>query len=301
MNVASTLTGSLCLGIGLLATSAPAAAGQTLNIHDEATGVTWNLTADNARFSMTEAVGLLQVQVAADTGAFWWMKFGAPPGEKLLPGTYAHAGCPGGVRTGRAPALEVTDNPICLDHDIVWGQFVIRQIDYDRRGRVRSVELTFSQRQHSPTAPALVGELRMDTEPLSLTMNSPKSFAWGRIAQENHGDTSLFTLTGTTAGIDYTASVIKDFWSMAIQPPEGMRLEAGRSYSTRNFPNRRNAGLLILRGVDPGPGCPDATGLLHVRAMETGPGGEVLGLHADFHYKCALKSPPLRGTIRYHL
>ena len=310
MNTFSRLASGLCVGFGLLAAGTEAAAERILTVRDEATGQTETLTAANARFSMDEFNEILNIAVeaqspdfsAAFNGGFWFLKLAAPPGEKLLPGRYLQARCPGMFGTGRTPALEVTeDNPLCAQADTVWGEFNIRQIDYDSTGAVRAVELTFVQRLGSATAPALTGELRLDTNPLSLTVNSPPAFAWGRIAQENHGDTSLFTLTGTTAGIDYTASVIKDLWSIAITPPTGMHLEAGRTYTTRNFADGRGAGLLILRGAEVRQHCPDATGLLQVRAIETAPGGEVTGLHADFHYKCALKGPPLRGTIRYHL
>ncbi|QDW66557.1 hypothetical protein [Luteimonas granuli] len=309
MNTVSRLASVVCVGLGLVGASTEVAAERILIVHDEDTGVSRTYTPPIGVFTLSEVGEILRVTVGEQFGevsasvlpGFWFMSFVAPPGERLSPGVYRNAGCLSPYRTGRAPSMEIADNPVCLDGDTVWGEFAIRQLDYDAAGAVRGVELTFTQRVGSASAPALTGELRIDTNPLSLTVDSPAAFAWGRIAQENHGDTSLFTLTGTTAGIDYTASVIKDLWSIAITPPPGMLLEAGRTYTTRNFADGRSAGLLILRGADVSQSCADASGLLKVRAIETATSGEVTGLHADFHYKCTLNGPPLRGTIRYHL
>ena len=73
--------------------------------------------------------------------------------------------------------------------------------------------------------------IRYQTRPLSLALRSDAGFAWGPIAQRNHGGTGLFTLDGTTS---------------------------------------------------------------------EGPGGAIVGLHANFEYRCGGTRPALRGTIRFH-
>lgn len=294
--------------IALAAAHGVASAERLLTVRDQATGQTKTLTAANASFSMSEVGDTLNIAIAAQSpsaraafiGNSWFLKFAAPPGEKLRPGQYENAGCPGAFRTGRAPSLEVTENnPICRAMDAVWGNFVIRQIAYDAAGKANAIELTFKQRAGSADAAPLTGLLRLDTAPLSLALDSDPGFAWGSIAQKNFGDSSLFSLTGTTAGLDYTASVIKDRWSFAIEPPTGLQLQEGRLYTTRNFADGPHAGLLILRGPQP-QSCHDASGSLRIRKMDTDPTGNVLGLHAEFEYRCGGTAPALRGTIRYH-
>lgn len=153
-----------------------------LIVHDEDTGLSRTYTPPIGVFTLSEVGEILRVTVGEQFGevgasvlpGFWFMSFVAPPGERLSPGIYRNAGCLSPYGTGRAPSMEIADNPVCLDGDTVWG-------------------------------------------------------------------------------------------------------------------------------VDIGQSCADASGLLKVRAIETATSGEVTGLHAEFHYKCTLTGPPLRGTIRYHL
>lgn len=287
----------------------PATAERRLTVRDTATGQTETLTSANASFAISEFGNTLNIAVeaqspginAAFAGGNWYLKFEAPPGEKLQPGQYLNAGCPGGLRTGRVPSLEVTDNnPICRVSDAIWGSFVIRQIAYGDDGHVSAIELTFQQRAGSANAAPLVGLLRLDTEPLELELESDPGFFWPALAQKHNGDTGLFALNGTTAGIDYTASVVKDLWSVAIEPPAGMQLKVGRRYNTRNFAGNGHAGLVVLRGVRP-QGCGDATGSVLIRKLETTPAGAVTAIHADFEYRCPGSNAALRGTIRHLL
>lgn len=288
-----------------------ASAERLLTVRDHATGQTVTLTGEDAGFVIDGGGDGINIDVFAQSpmlgpafvnGSTWFMRFEAPPGELLKPGRYVNAGCPFAFRTGRAPSMQVTeDNPICRpDVDSIWGSFEIRQIAYDTSGKVASIELTFRQHSGSPDAPPLTGLLRLDADPLSFVIESDRRFAWGRISQRNFGDSSLFSLTGTTAGIDYTASVIKDHWSIAIAPPEGQLLQPGATYTTRNFATGPHAGLVLLRGLG-FQGCPDATGTMRVRGLRTDSAGNVTGLHADFEYRCAGSNAALRGTIRHHL
>lgn len=300
---------TLLTAAGLMSGIDEASAERLLTVRDHATGQIVTLTGENAGFTIDGDGSAVNIDVNAQnlksgpgfvSGANWFMRFEAPPGETLQPGRYFNAGCPFALRTGRAPSMQVTeDNPICRpDVDSIWGSFEIRQIGYDDAGNVASIELTFRQHADSPDAPPWTGLLRLDTEPLSLVLDSDARFALGRVSQRHFGDTSLFSLTGTTAGLDYTASVIKDHWSISLTPPGGQVLEAGKTYTTRNFATGPHAGLLVLRGLG-FQGCSESIGTLRILGLRTDPSGNVLGLHADFEYRCDGARPALRGTIRH--
>lgn len=280
-----------------------ASAQSVLSLHDEATGATRVFTESDSAFLASGDGKSLDVDVAIP-GVVWSLRFEAPHGASLAPGPYRRAGCPYQLRFGRSPGLGITNNnPVCnfgLGTDTLWGSFVIRQIAYDGTGQLTALEAVFTQRQGSPTAPALGGLIRYQARPLSLALRSDAGFAWGPIAQRNHGDTGLFTLDGTTSdGIDYTASVRKDLWRMLIVPPNGRSLATGR-YPTRTEPGAAHAGFMIRRGLDQPMDCENGRGVLDIRKLRTDPGGSIIGLHANFEYRCGGTRPALRGTIRFH-
>src|SRR5688572_13192508 len=245
---------TLFTAVGLMVGIDEASAERLLTVRDHATGQTVTLTGENAGFTIDGDSNAVNIDVNAQSlklgpafvsGAHWFMRFEAPPGGTRQPGRYANAVCPFQLRTGRVPSMQVpADHPICRpDVDSIWGSFEIRQIAYDDAGKVASIELTFRQHAESPDAPPLTGLLRLDAEPLSLVLESDARFALGRVSQRHFGDTGLFSLSGTTAGLDYTASVIKDLWSISIVPPEGQVLQEGQSYTTRSFATGPHAGL----------------------------------------------------------
>lgn len=303
MNVLSNLAVKAVGAVAILLVGISQAPAQSvLSIHDEATGTTRVFTPASAVFSISGDGKAFDVDVS-DPGTSWYLRFEAPEGETLAPGRYDDAGCRFPLRMGRAPGLEVTDNnPVCsiaVGADTVWGWFVIRQIAYDGAGNVASLEALFTQRRGSATAPALGGLIRYEARPLSLALKSDAGFGWGRVAQENHGDTSLFLLEGTiTDGLDYSASVRKDTWRVLIDPPTGKALRIGR-YRTRAMADTGNAGLLILRGLGRSPDCPDASGQLDIQKMRVNSLGAILSLQATFEYRCGGTRPALRGTLRY--
>lgn len=299
LNLAAKSLGAVAI---LFAGMSQATAQSVLSIHDETTGATRVFTPDTATFSISGDGKAINVDVN-DPGTGWFMRFEAPEGGTLAPGRYDDAGCRFPLRMGRAPGIEVTDNnPVCsfaLGADTVWGSFVIRQITYDGAGNVASLEALFTQRKGSATAPALGGLIRYDARPMSLSLKSDRGFGWGAIAQDNHGDTSLFTFEGTTAdGVDYGASVRKDTWRVLIDPPTGKLLRIGR-YRTRAAADSGHAGLLILRGLGLSPSCPTPTGVIDIQKLRVNSVGTILGLQASFEYRCGGSRAALRGTIRH--
>ena len=298
-----------CVGLAvlLLAGSGEASAQSLLTIRDGATGEVRTFTSDNSSFGLSGDnrsvyfTAGISSPVAALVGSWWSVKLEAPEGETLHPGQFANAGCPGWGRTGRAPGLQATDNnPVCRlsTGDSVWGSFVIRQIGFAADGRVNSLEATFVQRVGSSIAPALTGTLRYNAGPMQFIAKAPREFPWGYINEDNLGDTSFFALTGTTGGLTYDASVMKDQWRIAIAPPTGTTLGVGR-YSIRGQADASNARLFIARGLD-GQAC-NPNGELEIQDIQVDADGQVTKLRATFVYRCPGSTAALRGTIRHRL
>ena len=308
MNMMLALAARLVVGASVVAVGIGQTQAQSLlSVRDTATGEARTFTPEDSSFSLSGnerslyfTAGITSPGVQAQ--ASWWaVQFEAPEGETLRPGQYLNAGCPFWGRTGRAPGLQVTaNNPVCRPSsgDSVWGSYVIRQIGFDAEGRVDSLEATFVQRQGGPTQPPLYGTLRYNARPLQFSARAASGFPWGRIAQDNFGDTSFFSLRGTPQGLVYDASVLKDQWRILIAPPIGTALESGR-YRTAAVPDENTAQLFIWRGLNEET-C-NAVGELNVQGLETDGSGQVTALHATFLYRCPGSHQPLRGTIRHRL
>lgn len=288
--------------LGLVFASAEARAQSVFSLHDQASGQTQVFTNADSLFSMEGGEqGLIFSAGGAFGGPTWTVKLQPPMGQKLRPGRYANVGCPAPLQSGRAAGLEVTDNnPVCRPDrpDNVWGWFNIRQIRYGAAGEVVALEATFSQRLGSPSAPELGGLIRYQTAPLSLGLKAEPNFAWGAIDQQHHGDAGLFALEGTTAGVQFEASVPNDHWSISIVPAAGGALRVG-NFRTRNAAGAGYVGLRVVRGAG-AQACEGGTGQLNIQGLDTAPDGRVVALRATFEYRCGNAKPALRGTVRYY-
>lgn len=284
---------------GMCAIPDHASAQSILSLHDQATGTTQVFVPSDAYppFSVWGDGSTINVHVPPD----YYLHFEAPEGQKLAPGAYPGAGCRKPLRHGRAPGLEVTNNnPACgAEQDIQFGSFNIRQVAYDTSGEVESLEAVFIQRLGSPRAPALGGLVRIEARPLSFHLTSGADSGWGRQNQRHHGDTSLFSMEGSTAdGIVYEASGLKHKWSVLITPPHGRLLATGR-YLTKSAPGSRHAGLKVLLGDHETVECPDPSGALRIQKVVADQHGTIQRLRASFEYRCAGRESVLRGVIRH--
>lgn len=293
------------VSIGVMA-AADAPAQSMFSVRDEGTRAEQVYTHETGQFRVYGNSERLNFNVQANAGVQptfgstqWFVTLVAPPGERLRPGFYPDVGCP--VTTfGRAAGLQVTyDNPKCEADDTIWGWVSIRQIEFDDAGNVTKLEAAYSQRVGSPRAPAWSGLLRYDAAPQSFTVNAARNSPWGLVRQENHGDTSLFTLTGDASQVYFEASVLKDFWSVVIAPRAGQALRPGR-YATRGEPDAQFAALNVVRGLDSPLYCPDNRGLVDIRDIAYDGSGRVSALRAQFEYRCTARSAPLRGEIRFN-
>lgn len=291
-----------------LAAASQADAQSAFTVRDEASGQTQVMTPANAQFFLNTAGDRVIFGVRDTSGATppsfgspqWTVTLVAPPGEKLRPGLYPDVGCPGAT-FGRAAGLEVTENnPKCFGEDTIWGWLQIRQIEYNAEGKVTHLEASYSQRVGSPTAPAWSGILRYDASPRAFRLNASKSSAWGTLRGVHHGDSSLFALSGTASGAFFEASVLKDYWNVALFPPSGQALRKGR-YITRSEATAQHAGFNAIRGLETAKYCPQGTGIVDVLNAAFDEAGTITGLHARFEYRCAPKTSPMRGEVRYGL
>lgn len=291
-----------------LAASTQAHAQSAFTVRDEASGRTQTMTQADAEFFLNTA-GDRVIFGARDTSgrappAFgshqWTVTLVAPPGEKLRPGLYPDVGCPGAT-FGRAAGLEVTENnPKCFGEDTIWGWLQIRQIEYGADGQVTRLEASYSQRVGSARAPAWTGLLRYNASPQSFRLTAPRNSAWGPLRGDHHGDSSLFSLSGSAAGAYLEASVVKDYWNVALFPPTGQALRKGR-FTARSEATAQHAGFNAIRGLESPKYCPEGSGWVDVVDAAFDDAGTVTGLHARFEYRCSPGTAPMRGEVRHGL
>lgn len=291
-----------------LAASAQAGAQSAFTVRDEASGQSQTMTVADAEFFLNTA-GDRVIFAARDTSGRappsfgspqWTVTLVAPPGEKLRPGLYPDVGCPGAT-FGRAAGLEVTENnPKCFGEDTIWGWLQIRQIEYNANGQVTHLEAAYSQRIGAANAPAWSGLLRYEATPRSFRLNAPRNSAWGALRADHHGDTGLFSLSGNATGAFFEASVIKDYWNVALFPPAGQALRKGR-FTTRSEATAQHAGFNAIRGLESAKYCPEGSGIVDVLDAKFDAAGTISGLHARFEYRCEPRTAPMRGEVRYGL
>lgn len=231
----------------------------------------------------------------------------APAGQVLGPGLYPDLDCPNAT-SGRALGFEAYENNRpCAAADEIYGWVTIRQIEFDANGALTRLELAFSQRVDSPTAPALNGVVRYNTQPLSLRFVSPRRSLLGAIDEVFMGDTSLFDLTDNGAGgLLYTASALRAQLQLSIDTA-GQALQVGR-YATDS--NTGPVRMSLMEGEAP----PDVTvcqgpGVLDVQEIARDGTGRIVGLRATFQQYCgdrparpaSVRTTSVYGEIRYNL
>jgi hypothetical protein len=237
------------------------------------------------------------VNVTVTSGAdFWFIEFAAPRGDVLRPGVYRDAER-AAFRTGRAPGLDVSGEGRGCNE--VFGQFTVDQIGTDAAGAVSLLDAHFTQRCESATAPRLTGTVHYRAFPLSYRFASdPGDYIGGGKTKSYTNSTSIFGLSGTTAGLSYTVSGQRDDWTVELAPPAGQQLHVG-TYTDAQRAAFRDPGHPGLDASGDGRGCNTLTGSFTITQLVTDASGAVTALAATFEQHCEGATPALHGTIHY--
>lgn len=249
----------------------------------------------------------------SDQWSNWWqVNMRVPEGQRLSPGFYPEAGC----GHGRVARLTVTlNNPACLRFGKnLKGWFVIRQLEREPDGTLRSLEAVFKMSPGEWGQKGLLGTVRYNAYPRYITLKSSADSRWGHISDNIHGDSAIFKLAGTDREFEYEASIPYDSWILRAQAPTGQRFRVG-TYLTTPSPTPTTAGLTLHeRDVDNlsdvfskcgEDGDPPGPGMLKVRKVRYDSAGKIEGLHASFEFRCQTAKgngePPVKGDIRINI
>jgi hypothetical protein len=259
-------------------------------------GQTRSFQAPPATISVSGSAASLTVAVTSGDD-WWYIDLAAPRGENLHPGTYRDAER-AAFRTGRAPGLDVFgDGRGCNE---VYGQFAVNQIESDPSGGIAVLDAHFVQRCESDTAPRLTGTVHYRAFPLSYHFASDAGdYIGGGKTKTYTNSTTIFGLSGTTAGISYSVSGQRDDWRVELAPPAGEQLHVGTYTDAQRAPFRE-PGHPGLDVDGDGRGCNTLTGSFTIAELVTDATGAVKALSATFEQHCEGGTPALHGTIHYY-
>jgi heat shock protein HslJ len=237
------------------------------------------------------------VTVSVTSGGDWWnIELAAPRGDVLRPGVYRDAER-AAFRTGRSPGLDVFGNGRGCNE--VFGQFTIDQVETDPSGSISVLDAHFTQRCESATAPRLLGTVHYRAFPLSYKfVSDPGDYIGGGKTKSYTNSTTVFGLSGTTAGITYTVSGQRDDWRVQFAPPAGQQLHVGTYTDAQRAPfhDPTHPGLEVSGD---GRGCNTLTGSFKITQLVVDGTGAVKALAATYEQHCEGGAPALRGTIHY--
>jgi hypothetical protein len=159
-----------------LAVTPPPSASKFLVIDSEpgdfvGQGMQYSFSQDNATFEAFQSFGTqVRLRVFPRDGGFWVLAFGAPIGQRLVPGTYE-----GALRSNtfspEQPSLDIGGNG--RGCNAAYGRFVVNEASFDGLfGPVLSFDASFEYHCERVDAPALRGEVRYSTTP-RVVDNSP--------------------------------------------------------------------------------------------------------------------------------
>lgn len=290
--------------IALTLSSAPAWGDSLFSFRDQ-NGRKTTQTAANSVFRISEdSEGVsIEIDENAGTARDWTAVFRPPVGQTLAIGRYYGIECEKSP-SGRAPGMEVRNlnSKSCgalASGDPVSGWFGVRQIVRDAQGTLTGIEIVFSQDvQTGLSRASMDGVIRHGVQPLAFTVGDKLGNA-GYLDKDYQGDTSLFGMSGTNEGLEFTVSGRRDDATVKIQPPAGQRLNVG-TYWLGSGQNSHKVELIRSNNNDADRSCLSAFGTLQIKALKTDAAGNVTGLSANFEQACrGLTTFKVRGSIRY--
>lgn len=223
----------------------------------------------------------LTVAVTTSTEA-WSLELAAPLGERLHPGFYNNAER-ARWRTGRSPGLDLSVNgQVCNG---VYGSFVLNQIGADLKGRISTLDATFTQNCGSSDASPLRGTILYNASPLSYEYSSDAGDAIGQGSAGIYaGAIATFDMQGDSTGFTYSVSGLRDAWTIQLAAP---RLKTG-TYTS---------GFSVSGD---GRGCGTYAGTLTISDVRFDTSGALTALKASFVQHCDGAAPAMRGTIDFN-
>jgi hypothetical protein len=290
--IGTTAATALVLGATLAPAFAAPVAVTSFSYADGSTA-SGSFTAPAADIAVTGNAQAVYATVRTDD-EWWSVDLAAPRGETLRPGVYRDAErAP--FQTGRAPGLDVSGNGSGCNK--VYGDFTIDQIETDSSGAVTVLDARYSRKCESNTATPLTGRLRYRAYPLSYRfVSDPGDYIGQGITKSYANSNSIFSLSGTTAGIGFGVSGRRDYWTVGIRPKTGETLRVGTYTGAQRFADADHPALDVS---STGRGCNQSAGSFVIKEIVVDEAGAVTALSATFEQRCEAGVPALRGTIRY--
>jgi hypothetical protein len=163
-----------------------------------------------------------------------------------------------------------------------------------------AASLTVAVTSGDDMAPRLVGTVHYRAFPLSYHFASDAGdYIGGGRTTTYTNSTSVFGLSGTTAGLSYSVSGQRDDWTVELAPPAGEQLHVG-TYTNAQRAAFREPGHPGLDVGGDGRGCNTLTGSFTIRELVADATGAVKALSATFEQHCEGGTPALHGTIHYY-
>lgn len=250
-------------------------------------------TPKNATFYFSGSKESVNISILGKDGQSWSLELAAPRGTTMAPGRFRDAER-ASFRSGRSAGVDVSGNGAGCNE--VWGDLDIRQVAYDSNGNISALEARFVQHCERENAPPLIGVIRYNMPQRSLRLDSDAGdYVGGGIHKTYYNDSSVFSFSGNTSYLQYSASGLRDDWLALISAPAGRRLRTG-TYNTQRFNDATHAGFDFFGN---GRGCNQTSGVLRVYVVRTDTGGAITQFYADFEQRCDSSTGSLTGTIRY--
>jgi hypothetical protein len=271
-------------------------------------------TRSNAAFEATVDTNRTTVTVHVEPadGTWWYLRFSAPAGTQLKPGTYENVA----RWPFYKPGLDYSgDGRGCNQ---LSGRFVIHEAVFSGASTVERLRMSFEQHcemqlpgaygelalaapygpsPHTPAPPGHPPSPTPGTTTFALSSDVGDYIGQGQSATYTLAN-ALFTVvpsaSGITVGVKPSSS--NSSWTLDLRAPEGLQLLPGIYEAATRYPFQSPvAPGLSFSGM--GRGCNTLTGRFVVYEAQYGAGGIIDRFRATFEQHCEGGHPAARGDI----